>query len=160
MKRIIALAVVVTLAVAQFPSVNAQLQQVGVITGTVGCPEGPLAGATVQAIDAAGTIAGTAVTMADGAFTIDGLRPGTYTVQVHGSNGLIIGAASATLTSETMTAMVKIDSCAGVLAALATAAGTGGGIGARTILAGVAAAAAALGTLAAISTEPDVSGSR
>jgi hypothetical protein len=103
MKRMLALAVAFTFAVAHVSLVNAQLQGSGVITGTVSGSSGALGGATVQAIEAAGSAAFTAVTTGMGTFSIGGLRPGVYTVQVLGSNGQITGASSATLTTGTMT---------------------------------------------------------
>jgi hypothetical protein len=164
MKRIVALAIAFTFALAHVSSVNAQLQESGVITGIVNGPSAPLGGATVQVIGALGSVAGTAVTTGSGTFSIGQLRPGVYTVQVIGSNGRIIGASSATLTSGAMTATVKIDASAGTLAQAAVevpAVSTQRrGLSTRMVLAGVGAAAASLGTLLVISTQEDVSGSR
>ena len=164
MKRIVALAIAFTFALVHVSSVNAQLQESGVITGTVNGPSAPLGGATVQVIGALGSVAGTGVTTGSGTFSIGQLRPGVYTVQVLGSNGRIIGASSATLTSGAMTATVKIDASAGTLAEAAVevpAVSTQRrGLSTRMVLAGVGAAAASLGTLLVISTQEDVSGSR
>ena len=165
MKQIVALALAFTFALAHVSSVNAQLQETGVITGTVSGRSGPLGGATVQVIGALGSIAGTAVTTGAGTFRVGQLRPGVYTVQVLGSNGQIIGASSATLTSSAMTATLKIDASAGTLADAAVeevpAVSTRRrGPSTRMVLAGIGAAAASLGTLLVISTEEDVSGSR
>lgn len=163
MKRIFAVSVACMLIGAQLPSVHAQLEASGAIAGTVRCPKGALGAVTVQAIDAAGAVAGAGLTNTGGAFRINRLRPGVYTMQVLGTNRRVIGVASARLTAETMLVTVNIDGCSGTLAAPAVeaAAGAGrGGSNARLILAGVGAAAAALGTLAVISTQDDVSGSR
>jgi hypothetical protein len=162
MKRLFAVSLACLLASAQLPPVYAQLDPSGVIAVTVRGARGPLAGATVQAIDAAGAVAGTGLTNAAGAFNIGKLRPGAYMVQVLGSNRRIIGVASARLTDDTMAVSVTIVTDSGNLAAPATevAAATGSGSSARVVLAGVGAAAAALGTLAVISTQEDVSGSR
>jgi len=164
MKRIVALAVAFTFALAYVSPVNAQLQESGVITGTVSGPSGALGGATVQVIGALGSVAGTAVTTGTGTFSIGQLRPGVYTVQVLGSNGQIIGASSATLTSGAMTATMKINASAGTLAEAAVQAPAGStrsrSLSTRVVLAGVGAAAASLGTLLVISTQEDVSGSR
>jgi hypothetical protein len=164
MKRIVTLAVALTFALAHVSPVNAQLQERGVITGTVNGPSGPLGDATVQVIGTLGSIAGSAVTNGGGNFTIRRLPPGVYTVQVLGSNSQVIGAASATLTSSAMTATVRIDASAGTLAdgaievpAVSTRSRA---LSTRMVLAGVGAAAASLGTLMVISTEEDVSGSR
>jgi hypothetical protein len=164
MKRIVALAVAFTLALAHVSSVNAQLQESGVITGTVSGPSGALGGATVQVIGTLGSVAGTAVTTGAGTFSIGQLRPGVYTVQVLGSNGQIIGVSSATLTGGAMTATVKINASAGTLAETAAQVPAGNprsrSLSTRMVLAGVGAAAASLGTLMVISTQEDVSGSR
>jgi len=164
MKRILALAVAFTFALSHVSSVNAQLQGSGVITGTVSGPSGPLGGATVQVIGTLGSIAGSAVTNGGGNFTIRRLPPGVYTVQVLGSNGQIIGASSATLTTQAMTATLKIDASAGTLAEAAievpAVSTRRRGLSTRMVLAGVGAAAASLGTLLVISTQEDVSGSR
>jgi hypothetical protein len=164
MKRIVALAVAFTFALAHVSSVNAQIQESGVITGTVSGPSGPLGGATVQVIGNLGSIAGTAVTTGTGTFSVGQLRPGSYTVQVVGSNGQIIGASSARLTSSAMTVTVKINASAGTLAETAVEVPGGNtrsrGLSTKMVLAGVGAAAASLGTLLVISTQEDVSGSR
>ena len=164
MKRIVALAVVFTFALVNVSSVSAQLQETGIITGTVSGPSGALGGATVQVIGTLGSIAGSAVTTEGGSFTVRRLRPGTYTVQVLGSNSQVIGASSATLTSNAMTATVKIDASAGTLAGAAfevpAVSTRSRGLSTRMVLAGVGAAAASLGTLMVISTQEDVSGSR
>ena len=164
MKRIVALALAFTFALTHISSVNAQLQESGVITGTVTGPSAPLAGVTVEVIGTLGSVAGTAVTSRAGAFRIGQLGPGVYTVQALGSNGRIIGASSATLTSGRMTVAVKIDASAGRLADAAVevpAVSTRTrGLSTRMVLAGVGAAAASLGTLLVISTQEDVSGSR
>jgi hypothetical protein len=164
MKRIVALAVAFTFALVHVPSVNAQLQESGVINGNVQGPSGPLGGATVQVIGTLGSIAGSAVTTGGGNFIIRPLAPGVYTVQVLGSNSQVIGASSATLTRGAMIATVNIDASAGTLAEAAVevpAVSTQRrGLSTRMVLAGVGAAAASLGTLLVISTQEDVSGSR
>jgi hypothetical protein len=163
MKRIVVIALAVTFALTQFSSLNAQFEGSGTITGTIDGPQGPLTGVTVQAIDSAGSIAGSAVTNGTGAFRIGALRAGTYTVRVLGANGQVIATSSATLTAETMTATLKLSASAGALAGPASgvpAAANGGGMSAKVVLASVGAAAASLGTLLVISTNEDVSGSR
>jgi hypothetical protein len=164
MKRIVIFAVAFTFALAQFSSVDAQFQEGGAIAGRVAGPARPLGGVTVQAIDAAGSIAGSAATSDAGMFRIVDLRPGTYTVHVLSANGRAIATASATLAADSGPVTLSIEATAGTMAGAATgvpaAAPRGGGINARLVLASVGAAAASLGTLLVISTNEDVSGSR
>jgi hypothetical protein len=140
------------------------LQEGAAIIGTVSGPGGPLGGVTVQAIDAAGSIAGSAVTSDTGVYRLLNLRPGTYTVHALGANGRPIATGSARLAPNSDLVTLNIQASAGTMAGAATgvpaAAPRGGGINARLVLASVGAAAASLGTLLVISTNEDVSGSR
>ena len=164
MRRIVVIAVAFAFALTQVSSLNAQLQGVGSISGTIAGPRGALGGVTVQAVDAKGTIVGNAVTSDAGTFRIAPLRPGTYTVHVLSANGQAIATSSAKLTLEALHVLLKIDASAGTLAKPASTVpattARRGGMSAKVVLASVGAAAASLGTLLVISTQEDVSGSR
>jgi hypothetical protein len=162
MTRILAAALALTLALVQQP-IGAQLAGLGTITGTASGALGPLTGLTVQVLDSAGTVVAKGVTTQTGAFSIGGLNPGTFTVQVLGSNGAVVGASSATLAAGAMTATVTVSAAAGALAAAASAAAAAAatsGVAPTPVRAAVAAAAASVGTAAVIATNDDASGSR
>lgn len=76
------------------------LAQTGSITGRVtdDASGGPLAGAQVRVVTAGGIAAGSATTHATGAYTVTGLEPGTYTVEVRA-----IGYASVAVRNVTVT---------------------------------------------------------
>ena len=168
MRHALALAVAVTLMVAQAPSFGAQVAGTGVITGTLSGPNGVLAGVTVQALDATGTLIGATVSAETGVFMLSGLSAGTFTVQAVGANGAVIGASSVSLTAGAMTATAVINATAGALAAsaatavtgVAAAGATGGVISSGAVLAAVGATAIAVGTAAVIVTNEDASGSQ
>ena len=162
MKRVLALIFAFTLVSGQLFSI-AQTTGVGVITGTISGPSGPLVGATVQVLDNVGAVVGTATTTAGGAFSVTGLSAGTFTVQTVGVNGAILGTTNATLAAGSMSVAVTVSATSGALAAAAAAATTAGATGAAisstTVLLAVGAAAAAVGTAAVVATKPDASGS-
>jgi carboxypeptidase family protein len=161
MKRVLALIFAFTLVAGQLFSI-AQTTGVGVITGTVSGPSGPMVGATVQVLDSAGAVVGTATTTEAGAFSVTGLSAGTFTVQTVGINGAILGATNATLAAGSMSVAVTLSATAGALAASAvavTAVAHGAAFSSTTVLAAVGAAAAAAGTAAVIASKPNASGS-
>jgi uncharacterized surface anchored protein len=164
MKRVLALIVAIALMGGQLLSIAAQIAGIGVITGTTSGPSGPLVGATVQVLDSAGGVVGTATTEQAGAFSVTGLTAGTFTVQTVAANGAILGTANATLAAGSMSVTVTVSATAGALAAsavaAAAAAGTGAAVSSTTVLVAVGAAAAAAGTAGIIATEADPSGSR
>ena len=167
-RQTVALTMALALAVAQAPSFG-QVAAIGTITGQLSGPQGALVGLTVQALDSAGAVVASTVTVEGGAFTLSGLQAGTFVVQAVGVNGAVIGTSTAALTAASMTATVSISATAGALAAAATgvaagaAAGGGAGAGiisANLVLVTAGAAAAGLSTLAVVATGDDVSGSR
>ena len=162
MKRVLALIFAFTLGVGQLLSISAQTTGVGVITGTVSGPSGPMVGATVQVLDSAGVVVGTATTTETGAFGVTGLSAGTFTVQTVGVNGAILGATNATLAAGSMSVAVTLSATSGALAALAvavTAAASNAAVSSTTVLLAVGAAAAAAGTAAVVAAKPNASGS-
>ena len=162
MKRVLAVVFAFTLVVGQLLSISAQSAGVGVITGTVSGPSGPMAGATVQVLDSAGVVVGTATTTETGVFGVTGLSAGTFTVQTVGVNGAILGATNATLAAGSMSVAVTLSATAGALAASAvavTAAASNAAVSSTTVLLAVGAAAAAAGTAAVVAAKPDASGS-
>jgi hypothetical protein len=178
MKQMFGLSAVAAIAVVQMSSLGAQAVGVGIVTGTVNGTNGALAAVTVQALDATGAIAGSAVTTATGGFSIAGLNAGTFTIQVVAQNGAVIGASTATLAQGAMVATVTLNATAAAVAAAATAAGstaaaTGAATGAATataavtttaittsaVVAAVGAAAATLDSPPVVSVNEDVSGS-
>src|SRR5690349_3623998 len=81
MKRVFALALMFTLALGNLSSLSAQVQAIGVISGSISGPTGPLAGVTVNVLGPAGNIVGTAVTTSAGSFSVGGLAVGSFSVQ-------------------------------------------------------------------------------
>ena len=162
MKRFLALIVAFTLVVGQLLSI-AQTAGTGIITGTVSGPSGPMVGASVQILDSAGAVVGTATTTETGAFSVTGLSAGTFAVQTVGINGAILGATNATLAAGSMSVAVTLSATAGALAASAVAvtavATSSAAVSSTTVLAAVGAAAAAAGTAAVVAAKPDASGS-
>ena len=162
MKRVLAVVFAFTLVVGQLLSISAQSAGVGVITGTVSGPSGPMVGAAVQVLDSAGVVVGTATTTETGVFGVTGLSAGTFTVQTVGVNGAILGATNATLAAGSMSVAVTLSATAGALAASAvavTAAASNAAVSSTTVLLAVGAAAAAAGTAAVVAAKPDASGS-
>jgi hypothetical protein len=162
MKRFLVLIFAFTLVVGQLLSI-AQTAGTGIITGTISGPSGPMVGASVQVLDSAGAIVGTATTTATGAFSVTGLSAGTFTVETVGTNGAIFGATNATLAAGSMSVTVTVSATAGALAASAVAvtavATSSAAVSSTTVLAAVGAAAAAAGTAAVVAAKPDASGS-
>ena len=144
MKRILGVLVAVTLVVVQLAHAQAQ---VGVIAGTATGPAGPLAGVTVNIVNAAGQVVGSAVTTATGGFSVGGLAAGTFTVNVVGTTGAVISTTTATLAAGAMTATVTVTATAAALAGAGVAAGGVAAAGAGT--AGLS-TAAIVGTVAAV----------
>jgi hypothetical protein len=169
MKRVFALALMFALVVGNLSSLSAQAPAIGVISGTVSGPSGPLAGVTVNVLSSAGNIIGSAVTTTTGSFSVGGMASGTFSVQAIGATGSVLSTSAATLTAASMTATVSMSATAATLAAAATAAvatttaAVGGaitGISTAAIVAGVGAAAATAGVVAAVATKSDASPSR
>src|SRR5437762_10387433 len=104
MRRILGVIVILAMALAHVPAF-AQAGT-GVITGTATGTTGPLARVTVQVVNGAGQVVGTATTTATGSFSVSGLSAGTYTVNVVGASGAVVSSTTATLAAGAMTATV------------------------------------------------------
>ena len=105
MKRFLAVTVVAALlALTPVSPGRAQAQLIGVITGTAAGPAGPLAGVTVNVMNAAGQIVGTTVTTTAGTFSVSGLAAGTFSVNVVSATGAVLSTSTATLAAGAMTA--------------------------------------------------------
>ena len=133
-------------------AVVAHGQATGTISGVVSGPDGPLAGVTVNIINASGQVAGTAVTASNGSFSVPNLPPGTYTVQVVTSDRRVIGTGTG-IVAAGVPAIVNITLTSGQLAAAGIAAG-GGGLSTKTILIIAGATGAAIGTYIALKHDP------
>jgi hypothetical protein len=152
----LALGVVAALAawVGLAPAVGAQTS--GAVAGTIRGPNGPISGMTVNLVNGAGTVVGTATTTPSGTYTVGNLAPGTYTVQVVNSAGRVVGTGVGTVTAAALTATVDVTLTASQLAPAAVAAG-GGGLSTTTKVVLATAAAAGAGILAVVATRDDSS---
>ena len=73
------------------------------LTGQVGGPSGPVAGAEVTVTDASGKVAGQGTTNDAGRYCITGIAPGTYKTAVTPPAGFQPGAANSTIPTEGLT---------------------------------------------------------
>jgi hypothetical protein len=159
MKRMLSLILIYALALSQSAGVaqvqnpggvvtGAVINANGVISGSVSSTSGrPLSDITMQLIDAKGTPVGRpTVTTKDGSFTLVPVAYDTYTLQCIQKNK-VIGTSSVTLKAPTES--VKM-TCTSDAAFWKTPA----------VIAGVAAAAMAIGATAVVTTKDDASGSR
>jgi len=128
------------------------------LSGTASSSAGQtLANVTVQLRDVVtGQLAGTTTSTATGAFSFGGLQAGTYTVEVVGATGQIVGSsaaisvtAGATVTGVAVSATAAAVA-AGAAAGAAVAGGSAaaGGISTAVIVTTVAAAAGVAGAVA------------
>ncbi|MEP6917017.1 MAG: carboxypeptidase-like regulatory domain-containing protein [Acidobacteriota bacterium] len=140
------------------PSVSAQAS--GKISGIVSGPNGPIAGVTVNIVNNAGVVVGTAVTTSTGAYTVGNLPVGTYTIQVVNTNGRVAGTGVGTVTAGAPAAVVNLTITSSQLAPAAVAAGGGGGMGTTTKIVLVTAAVAAAGILIVVANKDDTSPTR
>jgi hypothetical protein len=167
--RLRASIVVFSLALAQSPVPTIEAQSTSAVAGTVSGQSGPLAGVTVQALNAAGSIAGSATTNAVGGFRIENLPPGTYTLRALSSAGSVIATSLVAVPAGGATVAASLTATAAALSGPATAATTGAaGVGAasgmrlttKIILASIGVAAATVGAAAIITTRDEASGRR
>jgi hypothetical protein len=135
-------------------------QPAGGIEGVVkDAAQQSLPGVWVQARAASGDLVATARTDSTGSFSLSGLRPGTYTIEVLDAADNIIGTSAAVAIAAGRTATVTV--AAAPAGAIAAAAGGGlslfglGPIGTVAVL-----GAAAAGTVAIQATQNDASPSR
>jgi len=126
------------------PSVGAQSR--GKITGIVSGPSGPIGGLTVNIVNNAGAVVGTAVTAQNGAYTVENLAVGNYTIQVVSASGSVVSTGVGAVSATSLTTTVNLSLTASQLASVAGAAGGGGVLGLTTATKVVLATAAAAGT--------------
>jgi large repetitive protein len=146
------------LLVAMALAAVAHGQATGEIAGVVSGPGGPLANLRVNIIDVTkGTVAGTATTSANGAYSLANLLPGNYTVQVLSSTGAVLNTTNALVSAGAATT-ANLTLTASQLAAAGIAAGggaaIGGGLSTATILGIAGGSAAAIATTVALRDDP------
>jgi hypothetical protein len=159
MKRLLSLALICTLALIDSASLGAQnqtpggvtgnvLQANGVISGSVKSSDGrPLSGITMQLVDARGAQVTRTVTTRDGDFTLPPAAYDTYTLQCVQKNK-VIGTSSVMLQAPTESVRMTCTSDAGAYWKK------------PAVLAGLVAAAVALGATAVVATGGTASGSQ
>ena len=106
MKRVVVVAMSVAVLFSQAPLEAGQAQAIGLIAGSASGPAGPLAGVTVNVVNAAGQVVGSAVTSAAGSFSVTGLAAGTFSVNVVSATGAVLSTSTASLAAGAMTATV------------------------------------------------------
>ena len=127
-------------AVLTTPAPSARAQANGQVSGIISGPSGPLAGMTVNVVNSAGSVVGTAVTSPAGSYSIANLPIGTYTLQVVNPAGAVLATGLGTVTASAASATVNVALTASQLGTTALAAGAGGAGGHTTaIVLGVAA---------------------
>jgi len=145
--------------ISSAPSVGAQTS--GVIAGTISGPNGPIAGLTVNVVNNAGLVVGTAVTARDGTYMVSSLAVGRYTVQIVNAAGSVLATGVGTVTAAALTATVDLTLTGSQLSAAALAAGgTGTGLSTTTKVVLATAAAAGAGILVVVATRADSSPTR
>jgi len=108
-------------------------QATGTISGVVSGSAGPLAGMAMNIVNSSGQVVGTAVTAANGSYSVPNLPPGTYTVQVLTASTKVIGTATGVVAAG-LGATVNVVLTDDQLAAAGLAAAGGGGLSTLAIL--------------------------
>jgi len=161
MRRIVALAVVITMSsaasvLAAVHAGRAGQTETASLAGTATSSSGQaIPNVTVQLRNLAnGQLTGTTTSSATGTFSFSGLPAGSFSVEVVGASGQIIGtssaisvAAGATITGVTVTASAALLGAAGAGAVSGAAAGTAG-ISTAVVITSVAVAAGVVGAVA------------
>ena len=154
-------------AFAASGKLHSQQIQFGTINGTVRSANGdPLPNHKVRARDAAGNIVGQATSSAAGSYSIAGLQPGNYLIELVNSSGQVIGVSSPVSlgTGETLSGVI-VTATASSKGAVAAAAGGGFslfGLGTAASIGVIAAAgtAAIVGIVAATNSNNNASPSK
>lgn len=160
MKRTLSVAVMLALILTQISTLSAGAGSVGVITGTMRGPAGPVGGVRVNALNTVGSIVGSAMTNGMGSFTVEGLAAGTFLVQAVSPTGTVMTTSTATLSAAAMKATTNLTASAAAAPAAQSAAVTGGGFNATAIWWAIGASAAGAGIVAAVAVHDDASPSR
>lgn len=113
-------------AFAAPPKAQGQQIQFGTVSGMVRSANGdPLPNHKVRSRDAAGNIVGQATSNAAGSFSIAGLQPGNYIIELVNSSGQVIGVSSPLTVASGETISVTVTATAASKGAVAAAAGGG-----------------------------------
>jgi len=156
----LSLAVLLALAAWGGAAPLAGAQSTGKITGIVSGPGGPVGGLTVNIVNNAGAVVGTAVTAQNGAYTVEKLAVGNYTIQVVSASGSVVGTGMGAVSATSLTTTVNLSLTASQLASMAGAASGGGGLTTATKVVLATAAAAGTGLLLYTATRSDSSPTR
>jgi hypothetical protein len=152
MKRTLAIAMMIALA-----PLAAGAGSMGVITGTMRGPAGPMEGVRVNALNTNGSIVGSATTSTAGTYAVEGLPQGTFVVQAVGPTGAVLTTSAATLTSATMLATTNLAASAASAPAAQSVATTSTGMSSKTVWWIVGASAATAGVISAVVLQDDPS---
>ena len=128
----------------------------GVITGTMRGPAGPVAGVRVNAVSKTGTIVGSTVTDGTGAYTLEGLPSGTFVVQAINASGVVMTTSTATV-APAAKATANLTASAAAAPAAQQAAVQSSGLSPKAIWWIVGAGAATTGVIAAVALNDDSS---
>jgi len=137
------------------PSVRAQGS--GAIAGVISGPNGPIANLTVNVVNAAGSVVGTAITTQSGGYSVSNLAVGKYTIQVVNAEGRVVVTGVGTLTTAALKATVDLTLTSSQLAAAAVGAGGGAGMSTTTKVVLATAATVAGGIFGVIAIQADSS---
>jgi hypothetical protein len=124
---------------------------VGAITGSVRSAAGaPLSKIKMEVLDASGKVTGTTITGGDGGFSVASVPYGTYTVQCVGESGRVLGTSSLMVSAASNNVRVTCSTEAAAYPPKKK----------WPLLAGLGAAAVAIGAVAVVATGSDASGAR
>jgi hypothetical protein len=150
LRRLLALALTCVFTLMQLSIVGAQATQ-GVVAGSARSVAGAPVGKIKIEILAAGKVTASSITADDGGFNIPNVPYGMYTVRCVSERGQTLGTASVVVTSTTPT--VRVTCASEVVGAFKKKKP-------YALLAGLGAAAVAIGAVAVVATGSDASGSR
>jgi hypothetical protein len=154
MKRTLAAAMMFALALTPL---TAGAGSMGVITGTMRGPAGPMAGVRVNVLNTMGSIVSSATTNSGGTYALEGLPTGTYVLQAVSPSGAVLTTTTATLSASAMTATSNMAAAAAAAPAAQSAAVTGSQLDPTTVWWIVGASVATAGVISAIALEDDPS---
>jgi hypothetical protein len=134
------------LGMAQFAGAGS----LGVISGTMSGPAGPMAGVRVNALNNVGTVVSSTTTNAAGAYTLENVPSGKVVVQAVSPGGAVLTTSSATVSGgEVKKNLAR--------SASQSAAAASSGISKTAIWWAVGASAATVGVVAAVALDDDPS---
>jgi hypothetical protein len=156
MKRTLSAAVMFALLMMPFSTLSAGAGTLGVITGTMRGPAGPVAGVRVNVLDKTGAIVGSTVTGGNGAYSVDGLPAGIFMLQAVSPSGTVMTTSTATV-SGGMKATTNLTASAAAAPAAQAAAVQNSGLSTKAVWWIVGAGAATTGIIAAVALNDDSS---